>query len=221
MGRHRHGSVSEIVFIQSVNKIASRVCAIVGGSIAAATSNCGNRSAAFIALSDGFHLGVLSSAVHVFGATRTGGTLEDRPRYNKTKCFEPFPFPASNEEQQKHLNNLGEQLNAHRKRQQTAHPDLTLTGMYNVLDKLRSGEPLSAKERTIHEHGLVSVLRQLHDEIDAAVLDAYGGSDLLPLLCVAYASDTLAYVGAASAAMPSPHTSQSIATEVAPTIAAS
>ena len=77
---------------------------------------------------------------------------------------------------------LAEQLDAHRKRQQAAHPDLTLTGMYNVLEKLRSGEVLSAKERTIHEHGLVSVLRQLHDDIDAAVLDAYGWADLLPLL---------------------------------------
>ncbi len=46
--------------------------------------------------------------------------------------------------------------------------------MYNVLEKLRSGEPLDAKEQTIHEQGLVSVLQQLHDELDAAVFDAYG-----------------------------------------------
>lgn len=61
--------------------------------------------------------------------------------------------------------------------------------MYNVLDKLRNGEPLSAKERVIHEHGLVSVLRQIHDELDAAVLDAYGWSDLLPLLRIAHGND--------------------------------
>jgi hypothetical protein len=58
--------------------------------------------------------------------------------------------------------------------------------MYNVLEKLRAGETLTAKERSIHEHGLVSVLRQLHDELDAAVLDAYGWSDLLPLLQIAH-----------------------------------
>jgi hypothetical protein len=46
--------------------------------------------------------------------------------------------------------------------------------MYNVLAKLRSGEPLTAKEKVIHEQGLVSVLKQLHDELDAAVFDAYG-----------------------------------------------
>jgi hypothetical protein len=64
-----------------------------------------------------------------------------------------------------------------------------MTGMYNVLEKLRSGEALTAKERTIHEQGLVSVLRQLHDELDEAVLAAYGWSDLLPLLRIAHGND--------------------------------
>ena len=67
-----------------------------------------------------------------------------------------------------------EQLDAHRKRQQAAHPELTITGMHNVLEKLRSGEALNAKEKVIHEHGLVSVLKQIHDELDIAVFDAYG-----------------------------------------------
>jgi hypothetical protein len=48
---------------------------------------------------------------------------------------------------------------------------------------------LSAKERVIHEQGLVSVLRQIHDDLDAAVLDAYGWSDLLPLLRIAHGND--------------------------------
>jgi hypothetical protein len=30
------------------------------------------------------------------------------------------------------------------------------------------------KEKTIHEQGLVSVLKQIHDDLDAAVFDAYG-----------------------------------------------
>ncbi len=135
------------------------------------------------------HLAVLSSTTHETWALASGGTLEDRPRYNKSRCFEPFPFPVSTDAQKNHLRDLAEQLDAHRKHQQAAHPDLTLTGMYNVLDKLRSGEPLTAKERVIHEQGLVSVLRQLHDEIDAAVLDAYGWGDLLPPLRVAHGND--------------------------------
>lgn len=50
--------------------------------------------------------------------------------------------------------------------------------MYNVLEKLRSGEALNAKDKTIHEQGLVSVLRELHDALDTAVFDGYGWSDL-------------------------------------------
>ncbi len=46
--------------------------------------------------------------------------------------------------------------------------------MYNVLAKLRSGEALTDKDRRVHEQGLVSVLRQVHDDLDAAVADAYG-----------------------------------------------
>ena len=51
--------------------------------------------------------------------------------------------------------------------------------MYNVLAKLRSGEPLTAKDKAQHEAGLVAVLRQLHDELDTAVLAAYGWQDLI------------------------------------------
>ena len=47
-----------------------------------------------------------------------------------------------------------------------------------MLEKLRSGEPLTAKEQQIHDQGLVTVLRQIHDELDEAVLEAYGWSDL-------------------------------------------
>ena len=49
-----------------------------------------------------------------------------------------------------------------------------MTGMYNVLEKLRAGEPLTDKEKTIHEQGLVSVLKQIDDDLDAAVFEAYG-----------------------------------------------
>src|SRR5690606_19034617 len=45
-----------------------------------------------IALDAAFALGVLSSRVHVTWSLAAGGTLEDRPRYNKTRCFDPFPF---------------------------------------------------------------------------------------------------------------------------------
>jgi hypothetical protein len=96
------------------------------------------------------------------------------PRYLKATCFDPFPFPACSEKHKQRVRELGEALDAHRKRQQVLHPKLTITGMYNVLEKLRSGEPLTDKEREIHEQGLVSILKQIHDDLDAAVFDAYG-----------------------------------------------
>ncbi|HQQ70829.1 MAG TPA: class I SAM-dependent DNA methyltransferase, partial [Alicycliphilus sp.] len=50
----------------------------------------------------------------------------------------------------------------------------TLTGLYNTLAALREGRALTAKEKAIHTQGLVGVLRELHDALDAAVLAAYG-----------------------------------------------
>ena len=79
----------------------------------------------------------------------------------------------ASEAQQTRIREFAEALDAHRKRQQAQHPKLTLTDIYNVLEKLRAGTPLNAKEQLTHEHGLVSVLRQLHDDLDAAVANAY------------------------------------------------
>ena len=127
-----------------------------------------------ISLDDAHFLGVLSSRIHVCWALAAGGTLEDRPRYNKTRCFETFPFPAATDAQKARIRDVAEQLDAHRKQRQAEHPDLMMTGMYNVLEKLRASQPLTPSDRTIHEQGLVSVLKQLHDDLDAAVFEAYG-----------------------------------------------
>ena len=50
--------------------------------------------------------------------------------------------------------------------------------MYNVLEKLRAKEPLTDKEKKIHDDGLVTILKQIHDELDEAVVEAYGWGDL-------------------------------------------
>ena len=109
-------------------------------------------------------------------ALAAGGRLGvgNDPRYNKTRCFEPFAFPLCEEATTSRIRALAESLDAHRKRQQSLHADLTITGMYNVLEKLRAGTELTAKDKLIHEHGLVSVLKKLNDDLDAAVFDAYG-----------------------------------------------
>jgi hypothetical protein len=137
-----------------------------------------------ICSADAFVLGVLSSRTHAQWALRAGGRLGagNDATWTNTTTFLTFPFPACSEAQATRIRDLAEQIDAHRKHQQAQHADLTLTGIYNVLEKLRSGEALTAKERTVHDHGLVSVLRELHDELDHAVFDAYGWNDLAAVL---------------------------------------
>ena len=135
-----------------------------------------------LAFEDSYYLGVLSSSLHVKWANLTGGWLGvgNDSTYNHSECFNQFPFPALEEgELKQRIRDLGERLDAHRKRQQEAHPGLTLTGLYNVLEKLRSGEALTAKDKQIHDQGLVTLLKQIHDELDEAVLEAYGWQDLV------------------------------------------
>ena len=143
------------------------------------TGTLADGSLAVVTIDDLFYFGILSSRVHIRWAFAQGGTLEDRPRWQNGQCFLNFPFPELIKEGQAvRIRDLAERLDAHRKTQQAAYPDLTLRGMYNVLEKLRSGEALSPKEQIIHQQGLVSVLRELHDELDRAVFAAYGWDDL-------------------------------------------
>ena len=100
--------------------------------------------------------------------------MEDRERYNKSRCFDPFPFPDCSDSEQPKIAAIAEDLDAVRKERQRLHPDLTLTALYNVLVKLRSGELLTTAERDIHDRGLVGILQRLHDDLDRAVLAAYG-----------------------------------------------
>jgi hypothetical protein len=137
-----------------------------------------------IATADAFHLGVLSSSLHGSWALAAGSWLGvgNDPVYVKSRCFETFPFPDEDTgltpALRERIASLAEQIDAHRKRQQAAHPGLTLTGMYNVLEALRANErapqdaqrELTAKEKTIHTQGWVAVLASLH----TAVLSAYG-----------------------------------------------
>ena len=140
-----------------------------------------------ITFPDAYYLGILSSRLHIVWSLAVGGRMGvgNDPRYNNSRCFETFPFPDASEGQKAAIRQLAEQLDSHRQRQLGQHPKLTMTGMYNVLEKVKkvtvtsevtvtSDNTLTAKERQIHEWGLVSILQQLHDELDTAVFAAYG-----------------------------------------------
>ncbi|HEY3638684.1 MAG TPA: type IIL restriction-modification enzyme MmeI, partial [Rhizomicrobium sp.] len=130
-----------------------------------------------VASNNAFHLGVLSSRIHRIWTVQQGGTLEDRPRYTKSHCFDPFPFPDTNELQKECIGEIAEKLDAHRKRVLTEQPRLTLTGLYNVLEELRKGiapDEFSPAARQIFDDGQVLILKELHDSVDGEVARAYG-----------------------------------------------
>ncbi|MEO1172013.1 MAG: class I SAM-dependent DNA methyltransferase, partial [Myxococcota bacterium] len=123
------------------------------------------------------------------------------PVYQHTQTFNPFPFPHLGEVLRSRLADLGERLDAFRKDRIARHEHLTMTGLYNALERLREleagvGEPMTDTERDVYEAGQIRILGDLHDEIDRAVLDAYGWSDL-----------ALALVGKVGGTLPSLHKS--------------
>jgi hypothetical protein len=75
-----------------------------------------------------------------------------------------------------------------------------MTGLYNVLERVRELEnganvpPLYDSKRDIYDSGHIQILKELHDDIDHAALQAYEWSDLTPAL-----------VGKPGATTPSPH----------------
>ena len=133
-----------------------------------------------IGTDDAYVLGVLSSRFHVPWAIGSGGRLGmgDDPVYVKSRCFDPFPFPADVPAPLKaRIRAEAEALDLLRKRVLAEHADLTLTKLYNVLEALRDGRALALQERDIHDRGLVTLIRQHHDAIDEGVADAYSWGD--------------------------------------------
>lgn len=129
-----------------------------------------------VSLSDAFHLGVLSSRVHCVWALQAGGWLGigNDPRYSKSLCFDPFPFPEVAETQKQVIRASAEALDALRKDVLERHLNLTLTRLYNVREAILAGRPLSSTEADIRDRGLVLILNEHHEAIDAAVASAYG-----------------------------------------------
>lgn len=135
---------------------------------------------------DAFHLGVLSSRIHCEWALCIGGTLEDRPRYNKANCFDPFPFPDASPAQRAAIADLAEELDATRKAALAEVPRLTMTEIYNRRDKLRRGQLSDLLEVERARAARAGIIDRLHEQIDAEVAAAYGWpADLPPAEIVA------------------------------------
>ncbi|WP_439643993.1 class I SAM-dependent DNA methyltransferase [Gemmatimonas sp.] len=123
-------------------------------------------------------LGVLSSQIHVQWSLAAGSRLGvgNDPRYTKTACFDPFPFPEATPEQRQKIGALGDQVVAHRSAALQASDKVTITKLYNVIEKLRTDAPLTAADLEIHRLAACGSLRDLHDALGVAVAEAYGWS---------------------------------------------
>jgi len=108
-------------------------------------------------------LAFLSSAPHYWWTITRSSTLETRIRYTHSDVFETLPLPALTEE----LRSVGQALHDERSAFMLGR-QLGLTNTYNLVH-----DP-AAQETAVRR------LRDLHVEIDKAVLNAYGWTDLVP-----------------------------------------
>jgi hypothetical protein len=114
------------------------------------------------AFEDDGHAAVLSSTFHDAWARKYSGSLKFDLRYSPTDCFQNFPFP----EDVSVLEEIGDRYLSYRKETLLAE-NQGLTKVYNRVHE----QPKDTSER-------IEELRRLRRELDRAVADAYGWSDL-------------------------------------------
>ena len=123
------------------------------------------------------HLGVLQSRVHRAWYLAHAGMMGvyDRPAvYAKTSSFDPFPFPPDDDATDAAIAALAEEIDAMRREVVAAHPDLTLTGLYNLREQVMLNRPLTRLQEDRRQRGRIDILMELHDRLDRAVATAYG-----------------------------------------------
>jgi len=116
------------------------------------------------ALDDHPSLAILSSSLHRLWAIKYGTTMRTDATYTPTTCFDTFPRPRPTE----WLVDVGKTLDSER-REIMLRRDLGLTKLYNLVndpDIIDSADPDVAR------------LRQIHVELDEAVMAAYGWDDV-------------------------------------------
>ncbi len=128
---------------------------------------------------DAFHLGVLSSLIHCEWTLQSGGWLGfgNDNRYNKSKVFDPFPFPDATPAQRASIADLAEELDETRKAALAEVPGLTMTEIYNLRDRQRAGQLKDLLETGRAAKARVGIVGRLHEQIDAEVAAAYGWAD--------------------------------------------
>lgn len=116
------------------------------------------------ALSDYSTFAVLQSNIHGIWALFFGSSLEDRPVYAPTDCFETFPFPHDYKSNQA-LMQAGESYFTTRARIMVENNE----GLTKTYNRFNDPDEKSAD---------ITSLRHLHENLDREVIKAYGWSDL-------------------------------------------
>ena len=127
-----------------------------------------------ISSDDPYILGTLSSGIHQDWFTATAAKRQQTLRYTKTACFDTFPFPDATEAQKVRIRFLAEALDSHRVERLRLYPDLTLSGIYSVLEQIQNGGESALKEKQVKEQGALDFLLELHKSLNEAVAEAYG-----------------------------------------------
>ena len=133
-----------------------------------------------IASDDPFVLGVLSSRVHRAWALAAGGLLEDRPIYAKSACFDRFPFPSASSLKRHEIASTAQRIEDLLTHVLACSPTLTMTALYNVLEKVAAGAVLHEAEEALRLTGCVDALLSLRERLDQLVAEAYGWPSDLP-----------------------------------------
>jgi hypothetical protein len=148
------------------------------------------------ALQDYMSFLLLQSNFHIQWAWKYSSTMKTDLSYAPTQVFETFPFPQNLSAQQKEkLEQIGEKYYGHRKRLMSLLK-IGLTKTYNLFhsDALTANS-INTKDKQIvflqrHLEEIANAvsfeeakkdilkLRELHEQIDIAVLDAYGWNDI-------------------------------------------
>lgn len=123
-------------------------------------------------LSAGTHFALLQSRVHEAWARLLSSTFGEGLRYSASDCFETFPFPNPDPRTViPELEAIGEKLYEARAKYMV-DSDQGLTKTYNAIKNPSCTDPR------------ILELRELHEQMDRAVLDAYGWSDVaVPPYC--------------------------------------
>lgn len=177
----RYGRMSTALF-KNINGMKEVICKPLNSPIFSFgfqnSSTIFSHALGVISLPDFCSFAIVQSSVHEKWAWDKGSTLGDTTlRYTPSDCFETFPFPRLTETTRKRLDKIGEEYYAFRKEIMLSNQE----GLTKVYNRFHSPKPLPLPQNKDSSQEIerdIQRLRELHTQMDIAVRDAYGWSDL-------------------------------------------